>query len=66
MGVPMTGSYSRRDFLKRAAMLPLAAAAGSALGGATAFAAVEPIKRAGGPLLKVSCNAYCFAKLLND
>lgn len=45
-------------------MLPLAAAAGSALTGATAFAAVEPIKRVGGPMLKVSCNAYSFAKLL--
>ncbi len=44
-------------------MLPLAA---SGFGGAAALAAVAPIKRAGGPLLKVSCNAYSFAKLLND
>jgi sugar phosphate isomerase/epimerase len=59
----MTSGYSRRDFLKSAALLPLAA---GSFGGATALAAVSPIKRAGGPLLKVSCNAYSFAKLLND
>jgi sugar phosphate isomerase/epimerase len=60
----MNPDFTRRDFLKSAALLPFAAAAGSALGGATSFAAVEPIKRTGGPLLKVSCNAYSFAKLL--
>ncbi len=42
-------------------MLPLAA---SGFGGATALAAVEPIKRVGGASLKVSCNAYSFAKQL--
>jgi sugar phosphate isomerase/epimerase len=60
----MSHLSSRRDFLKTAAMLPLAAAAGSALGGTQALAAVEPIKRVGGPALKVSCNAYSFAKQL--
>ena len=30
------------------------------------MAAVEPIKRVGGSALKVSCNAYSFAKLLNN
>jgi len=60
----MNPEFSRRDFFKSAALLPLAAAAGSAFGGTTAFAAVEPIKRVGGPMLKVSCNAYSFAKLL--
>lgn len=32
----------------------------------SALAAIEPPKRVGGPELKVSCNAYSFARLLND
>ncbi len=56
----MNSGFSRRDFLKGAALLPLAAT----LPGAAALAAVEPIKRVGGASLKVSCNAYSFAKLL--
>jgi sugar phosphate isomerase/epimerase len=55
--------HSRRDFVKRAALLPLCTA--GILGGLSASAS-EPIKRAGGPALKVSLNAYCFNKLLND
>jgi len=62
----MADFSSRRSFLKTAAFLPLAASAGLGLSATSARAAVEPIKRAGGPLLKVSCNAYSFAKLLND
>ena len=31
---------------------------------AAAAASLEPVKRVGGPMLKVSCNAYSFAKLL--
>lgn len=50
----------RRDFLKTAALLPVAAAAQSA------WAAIQPPQRVGGPSLKVSLNAYSFAKLLND
>ena len=57
----MTPGFSRRDFLKSAALLPLAA---GGFGGATALAVVEPIKREGGASLKVSCNAYSFAKQL--
>ena len=53
-------SFSRRDFLKTAAVLPLAAT----VPGVTALAAVEPIKRVSGVSLKVSCNAYSFAKQL--
>jgi sugar phosphate isomerase/epimerase len=61
----MHDPLDRRTFLKRASLLPLAAATGFGLGGAaSAFAAVEPIKRIGGPLLKVSCNAYSFARML--
>jgi sugar phosphate isomerase/epimerase len=57
----MNNLVHRRDFLKHTTLLPLAAAS---LGGAAASAAVEPIKRVGGPQLKVSCNAYSFAKQL--
>src|SRR3954466_6913386 len=56
---------SRRDFLKTAALLPVAASVGG-LTASSVLAAVEPPKRVGGPLLKISCNAYSFAKLLND
>ena len=58
-----TQVHSRRDFVKRAALLPLCTA--GILGGLSASAG-EPIKRAGGAALKVSLNAYCFNKLLND
>jgi sugar phosphate isomerase/epimerase len=43
-------------------MLPLAAA----FGANPALAAVSPPKRIGGPKLRISLNAYSFAKLLND
>jgi sugar phosphate isomerase/epimerase len=59
----MSLPQSRRNFIKSAALLPLAAS-GLGLGVTSAFAAVEPIKRVGGPLLKVSCNADSFAHLL--
>jgi sugar phosphate isomerase/epimerase len=52
---------SRRNFLKTAALLPLAAAVP-----ATAPAAVRPPQRVGGSHLKLSLNAYSFARLLND
>jgi sugar phosphate isomerase/epimerase len=58
----MTLTCNRRGFLKSAALLSLAAR----LGVPSASAAVEPVKRVGGPSLKVSLNAYSFAKLLND
>lgn len=58
MPVPPT----RRDFLKSAAVLPLAVAAGAS----AASAAFAPPQRVGGPSLKLSLNAYSFAKLLND
>ena len=53
---------TRRNFLKTAALLPLAASAGAS----SVLAAIAPPKRAGGPNLKISLNAYSFAKLLND
>lgn len=58
-----TNAHSRRDFVKRAALLPLGA--GLAFSGFTAEAR-EPVKRSGGSALKVSLNAYSFSKLLND
>jgi sugar phosphate isomerase/epimerase len=58
----MLAPSSRRDFLKTAALLPFAASVGAS----SALAKAEPPKRVGGPSLKVSCNAYSFAKLLND
>ncbi len=63
----MNEPLSRRQFLATASLLPLAAAAGLELGPTTqALAAVEPIKRVGGPALKVSLNAYSFGRLLNN
>jgi sugar phosphate isomerase/epimerase len=55
---------SRRDFIGGAALVPLGAATGVALGGATA--AQPPIKRASRARLKTSLNAYSFNKALND
>ncbi len=60
----MNDLSSRRSFLKTAALLPLAAGAGSLAN--SAFAKAVPPQRVGGPSFKVSCNAYSFAKLLND
>jgi sugar phosphate isomerase/epimerase len=63
----MPDPCNRRDFLKRASLFSAAAVAGAGLTvPAGARAAVEPIKRTGGAQLKLSLNAYSFAKLLND
>ena len=42
------------------------AASGLGFGASSLFAAATPVKRTGGPLLKISLNAYSFGKLLND
>ena len=55
---------NRRNFLKKAALLPLAAVS-FPLVTATATATVTPIKRAGRSHLKTSLNAYSFIELLN-
>jgi sugar phosphate isomerase/epimerase len=57
--------YDRRDFIRDATLLPLCAAAGGLLPTATA-SAQTPIRRGGGSKLKISLNAYSFAKSLND
>jgi sugar phosphate isomerase/epimerase len=56
----------RRDFLRRASLVPLGAAVGLGLGTGCSSAAQTPIKRFGGAKLKMSLNAYSFNKLLND
>ena len=50
-------AFSRRNFLRLAALTPLAAV--------TSTYAIAPIKRTGGPLLKPTLNAYSFLELLN-
>ena len=52
---------SRRDFLKTAALFPLATTLP-----VTSHAAIQPPQRTGDPQLKLSLNAYSFARLLND
>jgi sugar phosphate isomerase/epimerase len=61
----MNSITCRRDFLKGAALLPLVVS-GLGSGASSAFGAVEPVKRVGGSMLKISLNAYSFGKLLND
>ena len=62
----MKNTFNRRDFIRSSARLPLGVA-GIGLGvGTGAAEAGEPVKRVGGVNLKISCNAYSFAKLLND
>jgi sugar phosphate isomerase/epimerase len=56
----MNFKINRRNFLTSATLWPLAAT----MPRAAAAASLEPVKRVGGPMLKVSCNAYSFAKLL--
>jgi sugar phosphate isomerase/epimerase len=55
-------SLNRRAFLKRTALLPLAATLSVPL--ATATAAFAPIKRTGGSHLRTSLNAFSFLELL--
>ncbi len=56
---------TRRTFLRRAVLLPLAATAGLSFGSSSAAAALAPVKRAGGAQLKTALNAYSFSDLLN-
>ena len=56
---------NRRDFFGHSTLLPALAVAGSGLASLPVQAA-EPIKRVGGPKLKISLNAYSFSKALND
>jgi sugar phosphate isomerase/epimerase len=58
-------AHNRREFLKRSAVVPLSALAGCGLSNLQ-LSAAQPIKRIGGPKLKISLNAYSFTKALND
>ncbi len=60
----MTLQTNRRTFLRSAALAPVALGFGGL--GAAALRAQTPIQRRGGPLLKLSLNAYSFSKALND
>jgi sugar phosphate isomerase/epimerase len=61
----MSDRCNRRDFLKRASLLSAVAVTGAGLA-PSARAEIAPVKRTGGALLKISLNAYSFARLLND
>ena len=61
----MDSGFNRRDLLKSSFLLPLCAATGIEPLGVSACAQT-PIKRVGGPKLKISLNAYSFSKALND
>jgi sugar phosphate isomerase/epimerase len=59
----MKPKFNRRNFIKSASLLPIAAASGL---GSVSVLGQEPLKRVGGPRLKVGLNAYSFSKELND
>jgi len=59
----MGEKLNRRNFLKKASLLPLATGIG--LSGLPLWAQ-KPIERIGGTKIKLSLNAYSFSKLLND
>ena len=61
----MNAQLNRRDFIKRASLVPPCAVTGMGLGNVPAFGA-EAIKRCGGPMLKVGLNAYLFALSLPE
>src|SRR3954464_782291 len=62
----MNDQHSRRNFLKTASVLTLAAAGVVPSFPPAAALAQEPIQRVAGPSLKVSLNAYSFSKYQND
>ena len=61
----MNTRLDRRAFLGKVTLLPVTAAAVAGLGAGQAVAQT-PIRRVGGPRLKISLNAYSFARPLND
>jgi len=61
----MDQKINRRNFLKTASIVPIAAASGLGLSAGNVLAQ-NPIERVGGTKLKLSLNAYSFSKLLND
>lgn len=61
----MTFPHTRRTFLKSASLLSVASLTGFT-GADLAQAAIAPVPRVGAPKLKISLNAYSFARLLNN
>lgn len=61
----MSNKIGRRTFLRKCSLSPLAVATVAGLDVEQACAQT-PIKRGGGPKLKISLNAYSFARPLND
>jgi sugar phosphate isomerase/epimerase len=59
-------SIPRRGFIARASLLPFALPAGVAGLSRGASGDPAPIRRAGGPRLKTSLNAYSFSQMLTD
>ncbi len=58
---------TRREFIRRTSLLPLAAALGGTLFDATtARATTTPLRRIGGPKLKLSLNAFSFNQRLQN
>ena len=64
--MPCNYDYGRRKFIRDSALLPLCAAMGGMRFAGGAASGQTPIKRCGGAKLKISLNAYSFAKPLND
>lgn len=62
----MCAAPSRREFFKSASLLAFCAAGGAGALSPAAHAAAGAIPRQGGSHLKVSLNAYSFARLLNN
>jgi sugar phosphate isomerase/epimerase len=59
-------SQSRRQFLMRAPVFPMAAMAACGLAGSMAEAELKPIVRSGSTMLRVSLNAFSFSRMLNS
>jgi len=60
--ISMNTHCTRRNFIQRAALIPLAV---GGIRGARLSAAVEPVRRVGGSRLKPGLNAYSFSELLS-
>ncbi len=56
---------SRRRFLAQSTLIPACLFAGGNLT-SSALAALNPVRRVGGPHIKVALNAYSFSKVLNS
>jgi sugar phosphate isomerase/epimerase len=63
----MEKTFNRRDFITLASCMPVAIASGFALNGmAETVTAQAPVKRGGGPRLKLGLNAYSFMPGLTE